>query len=218
MCFSAAASFTGGAVLSAAGVATVKRAHRPNQRLFSLIPLLFAFQQLAEGVIWVTLRSMGLDLLQNTAMYLFLVMALVVWPTLVPLSVWLMEEVKSRKRILTFLVAAGACASLFYIYGLVFYEVNPRIVASHIEYVDAFPRTPVNFVFGLYLAATVLSLFVSSVRRMWVFGGLIAVSLLVTSIFFTHYLTSVWCFFAALSSVAVYFILAQSRKAPPVPQ
>jgi uncharacterized membrane protein len=37
-------------------------------------------------------------------------------------------------------------------------------------------------------------------------------SCLVTAIFFTQYLTSVWCFFAALISGVIYWILNDSRK------
>ena len=142
MCFSAAASFTGGAVLSAAGVATVKRAYRPNQRLFSLIPLLFAFQQLAEGVLWVTLRSTGFDSLQKVAMYLFLIMALVIWPTLIPLSMWLMEETKSRKRILTILVAAGPAFRCFIPTAFSFMRSLPESSLHTLSMLTLFPEPP----------------------------------------------------------------------------
>ncbi|NLL89783.1 MAG: hypothetical protein GX226_01560, partial [Dehalococcoidales bacterium] len=49
--------------------------------------------------------------------------------------------------------------------------------------------------------------FISSVKRMWVFGVLIAVACIVTGIFFSQFLTSIWCFFAAVISVIVYWIL-----------
>ena len=57
MCFSAGASFTAGVVLSAVGVANHRKAKKPSQRLLALIPFLFGLQQVAEGVLWVTLRS-----------------------------------------------------------------------------------------------------------------------------------------------------------------
>jgi len=40
-------------------------------------------------------------------------------------------------------------------------------------------------------------------------------SYLVTIIFFSHYLTSVWCFFAALISVAIFWILSESKATVP---
>lgn len=215
MCFSAGASFAGGIVVSAVGVATMRKARKPTQRLFAGIPLLFGFQQFAEGVLWVTLRSSGHDWLQNAATYIFLIMALVIWPVAVPLSMWFMEEVKKRKKILAGLIVTGGIVSLFYVFSLISYDVTPQINGSHIRYVDEFPKTPVNIVFLLYLTATISPLFVSSVRRMWLFGILITVSLLVTAIFFALYLASVWCFFAALTSVVIYWILNGSQTSMP---
>ena len=56
MCFSATASFSAGAVLLGLGTLTVKSAHRRRELPLAAIPLLFAIQQLTEGVIWLTFR------------------------------------------------------------------------------------------------------------------------------------------------------------------
>ena len=215
MCFSAGASFAGGVVISAVGITTVRKVRKPTQRLFAGIPLLFGFQQFAEGVLWVTLRSGGHDWLQNAATYIFLITALVIWPVMIPLSMWFMEEVKKRKKILAGLIVTGGILSLFYAVCLVSYDVAPQINGFHIYYVDEFPKTLVDIAFVFYLASTILPLFVSSVRRMWLFGILIAVSCLVTGIFFAQYLTSVWCFFAALISIVIYWILSESQATAP---
>jgi len=215
MCFSAGASFAGGIVISAVGVATVRKVRKPTQRLFAGIPLLFGFQQFAEGVLWVTLRSGGHDWLQNAATYIFLITALVIWPVMIPLSMWFIEEVKRRKKILAGLIVTGCLPSLFYAFCLISYDVTPQINGFHIYYVDDFPKTLVDIAFLFYLASTVAPLFVSSVRRMWLVGILITVSCLVTRIFFAQYLTSVWCFFAALISVVIYWILSESQTTVP---
>jgi len=215
MCFSAGASFAGGVVISAVGVATVRKVRKPTQRLFAGIPLLFGFQQFAEGVLWVTLRSGGHDWLQNAATYIFLITALVIWPVMIPLSMWFIEEVKKRKKILAGLIVTGGILSLFYAFCLISYDVTPQINGFHIQYVDEFPWTLVNIAFLFYLASTVAPLFVSSVRRMWLVGILFTVSCLVTRIFFAQYLASVWCFFAALISVVIYWILSESQTTVP---
>jgi hypothetical protein len=75
MCFSAEASFAGGAVITAVGVATVVKSRQPEQKLFSTIPLLFGLQQFAEGALWITLKSGGYDRLQDAATYIFLITA-----------------------------------------------------------------------------------------------------------------------------------------------
>ena len=211
MCFSAGASFAGGIIISAVGVATVRTVRKPTQRLFAGIPLFFGFQQFAEGVLWVTLRSGGHDWLQNAATYIFLITAMVIWPVMIPLSMWFMEEAKKRKRILAGLVVTGGILSLFYAFCFISYNVTPQISGFHIRYVDDFPRTFVTIASFFYPVSTVAPLFVSSVRRMWLFGIVITASYLVTGIFFAQYLTSVWCFFAALISVVIYAMLRESQ-------
>jgi len=207
MCFSAQASFAGGAVITVIGVATLTKIKKPSQAPFGIIPLIFGLQQCAEGVLWLTLKSGHPGPLQDAATYIFLITALAIWPVFVPLSVWLLASGKNRRKILAGLMITGGIVSLFYIYCLIFLNVQPEIQSFHIQYANDYPGTLVWVVFILYLAATILPLFVSSVKRMWVFGILIAVSCLITGVFFTQYLTSVWCFFAALISIAVYWIL-----------
>ena len=63
MCFSATASFTAGAVLLGVGTLTLRSAlasrhsHRRRDLPFAAIPLLFAIQQLIEGVVWLTVSA-----------------------------------------------------------------------------------------------------------------------------------------------------------------
>jgi hypothetical protein len=215
MCFSATASFAAGVVLSAAGVATQRKARKPSQRLFAAIPLLFGLQQFAEGALWVTLRSGGHDWLQNAATYIFLIAAMVILPVMIPLSMWLMEEGKKRKNILASLIVIGGIVSSFYAFCLISYNVTPQINSFHIQYIEEFPQTLAKIASYFYTASIVIPLFISSVRWMWLLGILIAVSWLVTAIFFAGYLTSVWCFFAALISVVIYRILSESEATVP---
>jgi len=210
MCFSAVASFAGGAVISGVGVAAEKESKKPGQRFFASVPFIFALQQFAEGTVWLTLKSERFGGLQNVGAYTFLIAALIVWPFVVPLSMYLMEKEKDRKILLIGLLVMGSIVSIYNVYSLINYQVTPQIQNSHIIYVDNFPSS-LGIVPVLYVISTVIPLFVSSVKRMWLFGGTIVISLVVTIIYFTEYLTSVWCFFAAILSVMIYWILKGSK-------
>jgi hypothetical protein len=131
---------------------------------------------------------------------------------MIPLSVWPMQKPGLRRKVLTGLIITGGITSLFYVYCLLFYDVSPQIQSFHIRYVDNFPGTLVKIAFGLYLAVTIAPFFISSVKRMWLLGVLIAVSCIVTGIFFAQYLTSVWCFFAACISIVIFWILSGTRS------
>jgi hypothetical protein len=91
-------------------------------------------------------------------------------------------------------------------------NVTPEIMGYHILYNSDFPKLIAIPVFILYLIATITPLFISSIQRTHLLGILMFLSCLVTAIFFTQYLTSVWCFFAALISGVIYWILSDSKK------
>ncbi len=211
MCFSAGASFAGGAVITAIGVLTVRKNSEPSRRLFASMPLIFGVQQISEGFVWVALQSSGHDLMLSISAFIFLLAAVVIWPLFVPLSVYLMERVKSMKRVLLIFVGVGLITSLYYGSRLFFYEIEPLISHHHIKYVGDFPRTYATPAFIAYLVATLIPLFLSTARRMKLLGVLMTLSCLVTGIFFKEYLTSVWCFFAALISVVILWIVSDAN-------
>ncbi|MFZ0472468.1 MAG: DUF6629 family protein [Bacteroidales bacterium] len=207
MCFSAGASFVGGAVITAIGVLTVRTNRDPSRRIFAAIPLIFGVQQISEGFVWVALQSPGHDLMLSISTFIFLIAALVVWPSLIPLSVLGMEKVRSRRLALYFFLVAGILTSVYYGMNLIVNDVDPRILGHHIKYAPEYPRPLALPVFIAYLIATLAPLFISSVRNMWMFGLLVTVSCLITGIFFKEYLASVWCFFAALISAVIWVIV-----------
>lgn len=207
MCFSAGASFAGGAVITAIGVMTVRTNRDPSRRLFAAIPLIFGVQQISEGFVWVALQSPGHDLMLSISMYIFLIAALIVWPSVLPLSVLVIEKVKNRRLALYLLLVVGLLTSIYYVLNLLVSDVDPRIISHHIKYAPEFPRPLALPVFIAYLIATLAPLFISSVRKMWLFGLLVTVSCLITGIFFKEFLASVWCFFAALISAVIWLIV-----------
>jgi len=211
MCFSPEASFIGGAIISSIGVATIRKVHKPSQIIFACIPLFFGIQQIAEGILWTTLPNPEYIAIQKLFAYIFLIMALVIWPLMIPFSVLFMEENKKRRQFLWLLLGIGGILSLYYTYCLFFFSVNPHAMNYHIQYNSTFPKSLAIPVFALYLIATITPLFVSSVKRTHLLGILMFISCLITAIFFTQFLTSVWCFFAALISGVVYWILRDSK-------
>ena len=212
MCFSAGASFTGGIIIAAIGIATVKEIHKPAQLVFASIPLFFGIQQIIEGSLWLTIPNPEYIEIQKIATYLFLVMAQILWPIMIPLSVLTMEDKKKKQKILKILLVLGLSLSLYYIYCLFSFNVTPKIMRYHIQYDTDFPKIPGYFAFAVYLLVTITPLFVSSISRTHLLGILMFSSCLVTAIFFTQFLTSVWCFFAALISGVVFWILRDSKK------
>lgn len=214
MCFSASASFVASAVLFAGGVAAVKFSKNSRQLPFAVIPFIFSFQQFMEGMLWLSLSLPEFSGWKTTAMYGFLIIAQVIWPSWVPFSIYLKEKKKKRKKILRILLITGAVVSAALGYGLLTYPVDAGIRNFHIGY---FLDVPAQYrvIPGLfYFIPTVFPAFVSSVKYMRSFGIAILISFLATKIFYPENVISVWCYFAAILTISVVLILKAQLKSP----
>lgn len=201
MCFSATASFSAGAVLLGLGTLTLKSARRPRELLYAAIPLLFAIQQLSEGVIWLTFRYEAPQL--NTVMtHVYSFFSHVLWPVYVPVAVLLIEPPGRRRRVLLAFVATGVTVGVYLLYVLVAFPVVSRPTGQHIEYVS--PHFFAAVVMTLYLLSTTVSPLLSTHRMVRVFGVLALLSFGAVYFFYAIWFISVWCFFAALLSAVVY--------------
>ena len=213
MCFSAGASFAGGVVISVIGIATIIKVHKPSQIVFASIPLFFGFQQFVEGCLWYIMQHPDYAPYQEPVTKTFLIMAQVFWPAMIPLAVLHMEKNRKKIRILWILLGLGLSVSLFYTYCLLNFQVSPEISGYHIRYnADQNPKILSLIAFSLYLITSITPLFVSSIKRTHLLGILMSLSCLITIIFFTQYLTSVWCFFAALISAVIFWILLDAKR------
>lgn len=212
MCYSAGASFTAGVIISAVGVVAVTSVDKPSQRLFAVIPLIFGIQQFAEGFLWLTLQSGDYETVKSICSYVFLITAQVIWPVIIPMSVLLMEEESKRRKVIRILLGTGIALSLYYGFYLLTSDVTSEILNCQILYKIDSPKNLVRPTFMIYLAVTVVPLFVSSVKRMYVMAILIIISLAIAIYFYKVHLTSVWCFFAAVISIVIFWILRYKDK------
>jgi hypothetical protein len=202
MCFSASASFIAGTTLSVVGVAALQRTTARTERLFAMIPLLFGIQQLTEGVIWLTFRH-DAPLLQQTMTYVYSGFSHVLWPMYVPFAVGVLEAVPWRKKAIFAFEAAGVGVGLYLLYAIVTRPVVAEVVGKHIVY--ASPHFYVVPVMVLYLAATCVSCFFSSHAFARLFGVLALLSFIAAYVVHLMALVSIWCFFAAILSLLIYF-------------
>lgn len=211
MCFSASASFGAGAILSVIGVASIKKVQEPKQMAFAGIPLLFAVQQITEGVLWLALTKPDYASVQQAATYIFIFFAQIVWPIWVPFSILILTKKETRKPITYILVFIGAIVSLYLAYCLLSFHIEAKVIGYHISYIQNYPAMLSKYGGVLYIIATVAPPFFSSIKRMWTLGASILISYIITTIFYEDYIVSVWCFFASIISIAVYAILHQAK-------
>lgn len=215
MCFNANVSFGASVVIGIIGIVTIKNAKSPNYA-FASIPLLFAIQQFVEGTLWLALKQPDELETQKIATYVYILIAQVIWPVLVPLSILLMEKEKIRQRILLVFLVIGAVLSTFGAYRILFYDVVAQIENHHIKY-NFNISSPIMPIVGIfYILPTIISPFISSVKKMALLGTLLVFSLIISKLFFEVYTISVWCFFAAIISSMVFSIILKLNFVPEI--
>lgn len=212
MCFSASASFGAGIVLAVIGVATIKKATHPSQIVFASIPLIFCVQLITEGFLWLALANRSSPLLQQFTTYTFLSFAQIVWPFYVPLAIFLLEKKDKRKVVSKILLGIGSIVSLYLTFCLMSFHVEARIIGYHISYQQDYPAVFGNYCGVFYVIATIAPSFFSGIKRMWYLGAAILISYIMTEIFYTDYIVSVWCFFASIISIIVFAIMYEIEK------
>lgn len=195
MCFSASASYTASALLLLCGIIALKRAHS-KQRMFAAIPLLFSIQQFLEGMVWQGLST-------NSALlpaYGFLFFVYVVWPLWIPLSMRQLGIAPGKSNYFWIPIGAGAIIAFTALGYLITQQIGVSIVDTHIYYWSSAPAWLWAIGTIFYLIATVMPFFIVS-GYFWLMGTLLAISYLITFLFFYTTILSVWCFFTAILSV-----------------
>lgn len=201
MCFSAIASFAAGTVLLGAGLAMVRSARSQRELPLASIPLLFAVQQLIEGVVWLTF-SYEAPLLNAAMTHAYSFFSHVLWPVYIPVAVLLIEPRGWRRTTLGALTAAGGAVAAYLMYMLVTFPVASRATGQHIEYLS--PHFFAAVVMSVYLLSTAISPIVSTHRWVKVFGMLALTSFAAAYYFYARWFISVWCLFAAVLSLVLF--------------
>ena len=211
MCFSAEVSFGASAVISTVGIIAIKKSTHKEQLFFAMIPLMFGIQQFFEGWLWVALQNEKYRASEGIATYGFLIFAQVIWPVWVPLSIYFMEKEKHRKRLISISLAAGIFLFVLLGYRMIRYDVSAHIEQQHIFYqVGHFQST--NWWSGIfYMLPAVFPFIFSSIRHVNYMGILMLLFFVVSKIFYLRYMISVWCLFAAVLSLYIFFILKKQE-------
>ena len=163
--------------------------------------MLFALQQLIEGVIWLTFQF-DAPILNSVATHVYSFFSHVLWAAYVPVAVWFLEPPGWRRKALLALMVAGAVVGVYLLYYLAAYPVTSRPTGQHIEYIS--PHFFIATVLTLYLLSTTTSMLFSTHPSVRTFGVLALVAFSAAYAFYATWFISVWCFFAAALSAVVY--------------
>jgi hypothetical protein len=214
VCFSASANFIGSAVLGAIGVATLAQVKHRRELLLAAMPCLFALHQFTEGFVWLGLDHKLPPIVAHDAGAAFVLYAMGLLPFLLPLSVLLIEPTHAKRRSMLFFSTLGCALAVYLLWGLIAYPL--QVYASHRGIVYLNQITNTDIVAVLYVTATCGALFFSGFRDLVLMAWLNLGGLLVVIAVRRYEFTSIWCAYAAVVSIFIYFFFRRSRPRRPV--
>ena len=215
MCFSPTVSFIAGGALVGVGVATNRLSKTRAEKLFSFSPFIFAAQQFFEGMLWMVLLGRWPQVLKMFSITGFLTIAILILPVFVPLIAYLFERNKFIKKILLVFLVGGVLFSTTMLFLYLNGNIGAEILNLRINYYTS--SIPISaFGFDLieifYLLLVAFPFLISSDRKLKIGGLFIFTAYMFTKYFYAEVFLSVWCFFAAVGSVGIYFYIRSRNK------
>ena len=227
MCFSASASFTAAAVLMPLGLYSThiaRKTAQPDYVPLALTPFFFGVQQFVEGLEWTAIDQGKVEPLTSLAGLGFLFFAYCFWMIWIPWSAWSVARSTDSRALQNRLKGVAIVATLL---GIGFYLpvlLNPpalqpavhstgRLVYDisnlHSAFHNFVNTKPVGEL--VYWGFIVLPLLAVKDKAVKLFGALIFVSIFLTWITYSKTFNSVWCFYCAVLSIFVLYIINRPR-------
>lgn len=206
----------GGALIGAIGVDAVRHVHRRHGHLaIAALPLVLAAHQLDESLVWFGLEGHVPRFVWHVALWIYLLVAFVVLPVLVPLAVLALEPTRRRKWVMAPFVSVGAAVAAVLLHAMVRDGFGARLRPYHVAYSlhmgYALP------VIACYVVAVCGALLFSGYRHVVLFGIVNLVAIVVIARLTVDGFTSVWCGWAAVSSgaIAAHLRFAKPHRSAP---
>lgn len=210
MCFAPEIDLVAGVVVTAIGIDTLRRTSRPELVPLAALPLVFGVHQLLESLVWWHQRGQVPDCVGEPATWLYALIALTVVPILVPFAFARSGAISSVPVART-LVGAGVVSGGILFVTLLFGTMHATIDGHHLDYHVGTPWLP--FTLGLYIIATCTPALLADHRSLRLFGAtqVVVVALLIWLA--QSALVSLWCLWAAISSVLIN-VYVRRRQVP----
>lgn len=210
MCFSAEADLCTGIVVGAVGIDALRHIRKPHQIALAATPILFAVHEVDEFFVWWGLHGQVAFPVEHAAIYIFLAVAFVL-PFWVPFAMLGVETKVHRRQLMGALLVVGTVTTVVLLVAIVRGPVGATIDGSHIAY--SADISYAGILIALYVVATCGSCLVAT-NGWLVLLGLANLGAVIAFgwITFTGF-TSLWCAWAALTSVAIAVYLRRSARA-----
>jgi hypothetical protein len=216
MCFSPEGDLVGGIVVTAIGVDAYKHLHgRNNHLIFATVPLVLGVHQLDETLVWWGLEGPVPHSVQVVAMWIYLLIAMVVVPILIPLAIYKLQPTARRRWVIAPFLALGIAVGTVLLITMLHGPVTVKLGAYHLAYSIGLHNG--ILIVGLYVLATCGALLCSGYRDIELFGVANLIVVLILARLTADGFTSLWCFYAAIASgfISLHMRLGKPHRAHP---
>lgn len=201
MCFSPAADLVGGVVITAVGVDALRHVRRRAELPIASLPLLLGFHQLVETVVWWGLQGHVGDGAESAATWIYLFVAFVILPILVPVAIRAIEPTPSRRALIVPFIVIGTVVAATLLRSMLTEPVSADLETRHIAYDIGVPYG--GFIVAAYVIATCGPLLLSGYRYIVIFGAINLPVIALLAISARSGFASLWCAWAAVTSVMI---------------
>ncbi|KQP62708.1 DUF6629 family protein [Nocardioides sp. Leaf285] len=209
MCFSLQADLVAGAVVLPLGALALREVRAPRELPLPALPVLFAVHQLVEALVWAGADGLVSDTTAHRAALAYVVFALPFLPLYLPLAVLLVARPDRRGLVAPF-VALGGAVGAYMAWHLWTGGVRTTVRDHAIVYYVGLGEPEIST--GLYIVAVVGACVLAGHRWITAFGLANLVGLLVVGYAYADAFASLWCVWAAVSSVLILVHLARVER------
>lgn len=212
VCFSPVGDLLGGTVVVGIGIDAYRHVNgRGNYRAIAALPIALGLHQIDETFVWWWLQGHVTTGVGRVAMWIYLLFALVVLPTIVPVMVLHFTARSGRRRFMFPFVGLGAVVSAILFEAMVVGHPSVRMGAYHLSYTIGLQHGVV--VIGLYIVATCGPMLLSGYRPLQIFGWANLVAVVILAKLCASGFASLWCFYAAIVGGVIALQLRVSARA-----
>jgi len=201
VCFSPEADLVAGIVVSGVGVDALRRVPHRRYLPLALLPLVLGLHQVVEAFAWWGMEGDLPHPVGDTAAWIYLAVAFLLLPPLVPGAIFSAEADRKRRAGLFPFVVLGAGVAVALLPGLLNSGAGGEVACRYIAYDAGISYG--DYVLPSYVAAVCAPMLLSGSRRLLIFGvaNLVVVALL--GWLLARGVISLWCVWAAVTSVVV---------------
>lgn len=210
MCFSAEASFAASGVLAVSAIAIARIPKEKSGIPLSLFPGIFATHQFVEGILWLNHNGALSDEYNRVAVYIFAFIAFVLWPVYVPFAAYIIETGKIRRRIILLCQLLGIYISITLLICIVKTPIDVSVTGHSFSYkISGMP----DYFQAPYLVSVAFPFLISSSKKLVIFGGALTLSSVIATIVASSTtFPSIWCFYAGILSLGLYFFFQHKAR------